>query len=221
MAFKKPNLPKATEVEQFINKAGTSDYSALTLDELANEYESIDRQSQMLKGRILLEARNRFASDNEFGDWVVAVGLSDTSRQTRNVYMNFARFFQNRDMTGISLTAAYEISRPQNSDIADKIYDHALKKNLPVSEIKAQIQIAKGVQSEVPPNTAAIESQVKKPLSSVRKSVMSSVNGVPKQDAIKVLQDCIKQLRADIKALEGVEEKNNEQSIPASEDAGT
>ncbi len=196
MAFKRPSLPKATEVEQFINKAVTSDYSALTLDELAYEYESVDQQSQMLKGRILLEARNRFKSDNEFGDWVVAVGLSDTSRQTRNVYMNFARFFQDRDRTGISLTAAYEISRPQNSDIAEEIYNYSLFKNLSVAEIKKQIQIEKGLTPEVVITKADPELLPLEDFDVFKQVVLADVEGLLGTDAIRVLQDCIKELRA-------------------------
>ena len=196
MAFKRPSLPKATEVEQFINKAVTSDYSALTLDELAYEYESVDQQSQMLKGRILLEARNRFKSDNEFGDWVVAVGLSDTSRQTRNVYMNFARFFQDRDRTGISLTAAYEISRPQNSDIAEEIYNYSLFKNLSVAEIKKQIQIEKGLTPEVVITKAEPELLPLEDFDVFKQVVLADVEGLSGTNAIRVLQDCIKDLRA-------------------------
>ena len=195
MAFKRPSLPKATEVEQFINKAVTSDYSALTLDELAYEYESVDQQSQMLKGRILLEARNRFKSDNEFGDWVVAVGLSDTSRQTRNVYMNFARFFQDRDRTGISLTAAYEISRPQNSDIAEEIYNYSLFKNLSVAEIKKQIQIEKSLTPEVVITKAEPELLPLEDFDVFKQVVLADVEELSGIDAIRVLQDCIKVIR--------------------------
>jgi hypothetical protein len=208
MAFKKPNLPKATEAEQFINKAGASDYSALTLDELAHEYESIDQQSQMLKGRILLEARNRFKSDNEFGDWVVGVGLSDTSRQTRNVYMNLARFFQDRDMTGISLTAAYEISRPQNSDIAEEIYNYSIFKNLPVSEVKQRIKQIKSITTDVIEKTELLSDEA-----NLEEVLLNQINNMLKKSLlseekkIKVLKSCIKFLKS-----------NN--NSPASEDAG-
>lgn len=222
MALAKPRqLSKPTGDITAANYIDNSDdLKALTLEQLADRFESIGNQAQLLLGSILLEARERFDSDIEFGEWITNIGgtLCSTTRQHRTRLMNLARFFKGKELLGISLTAAYEISAPVNSDVADKIYDHALNKNLPVSEIKAQIQIAKGMQSEVQINTAAIESPVKKPLSSVKKSVMSSVNGVPKQDAIKVLQDCIKQLRAEIKAFE---EKNNEQPVPTSEDAGT
>lgn len=197
MAFKRPTLPKATEVEQFINKAGTSDYSALTLDELAHEYESIDQQSQMLKGRILLEARNRFKSDNEFGDWVVGVGLSDTSRQTRNVYMNLARFFQDRDMTGISLTAAYEISRPQNSDVAEEIYNYSIFKNLPVSEVKQKIKQIKSITTDVIEKTDLLSDEA-----NLEEILLNQINNILKKSSlseekkIEVLESCIKFLKS-------------------------
>jgi hypothetical protein len=229
MAFKKPNLPKATEVEQFINKAVTSDYSALTLDELAHEYESIDQQSQMLKGRILLEARNRFKSDNEFGDWVVGVGLSDTSRQTRNVYMNLARFFQDRDMTGISLTAAYEISRPQNADIAEELYSDALLKKLPVSEVKekiAQLKKQAGIALVSDENKKSQVFVLADELQTYKNSVLGDVKDLSNQDAIRVLKTCLKELqeKKDTHVQDAevvtIQEPETTEISPASEDTG-
>jgi hypothetical protein len=35
--------------------------------------------------------------------------------------MNFANYFKDKDSTGITLTACYEISAPINADIADKL----------------------------------------------------------------------------------------------------
>jgi hypothetical protein len=39
------------------------DLSSLTLDDLVSQYIEVDRQSHILKGRILLEARRRFPSN--------------------------------------------------------------------------------------------------------------------------------------------------------------
>lgn len=137
-------LERQNNEQQFIERAESADLSVLTLEQLAERYNQIDTQSQLFKGLVLLEARERFPSDKEFGQWIITVGLSDSSRYTRSTYMNFARYFKDKDMTGISITAAYEISSPQNAEIADEIYSYALLKNLPVAEVKRQIAIKKG-----------------------------------------------------------------------------
>ena len=67
--------------EDFLNQVDKFTLADLTLEQLADRYKDIDRQSQMMKGLILLEARNRFSSNQEFGNWVVNIGLSDDSFQ--------------------------------------------------------------------------------------------------------------------------------------------
>jgi hypothetical protein len=42
-------------------------------------------------------------------------------------------------------SACYEISASINADIADKVYQEALGKNLSVAQIKAEIAKAKGI----------------------------------------------------------------------------
>ena len=217
--------PTAQSTEKFIDdtiEQQLPDLTVLTLDELVERYNSIDQQSQLFKGLILLEARERLPSNKEFGTWIKSIqALCLDNQPTLTRYMNFAKYFKDKDRTGISLTAAYEISAPANEAIADEIYEYALNKNLPVADIKAQIQIVKGVQPENHSKILDVELQAKQALDDFKKTVTSGVKKVPKQDAIKVLQDCIKQLRAEIKALEVTETKNNEQSVPTSEDAGT
>lgn len=217
--------PTVQSTETFIDdtiEQQLPDLTILTLDELAERYNSIDQQSQLFKGLILLEARERLPSNKEFGKWIKSIqALCLDNQPTLTRYMNFAKYFKDKDRTGISLTAAYEISAPANDDVADKIYEYALNKNLSVVEIKKQIQIEKGVQPEGDAKIIDVGLHVKQALDEFKKSVMSGVKKVPQQDAIKVLQDCIKQIRADIKATEEIKEKNNEQPIPASEDTGT
>ena len=138
-------LPKANAEDIFINKGNPHDLSGLDLEQLAQRYVEIDSQSQLLKGLILLEARNRFESDRDFGAWVQSTQALclGGGQPTRTRYMNFARFFKDRDMSGISLTAAYEISRPDNADIAEEVYIYALNKNLPVAEIRQKVEFLK------------------------------------------------------------------------------
>jgi hypothetical protein len=141
----RPTLTKLNSEAHFINQANSSDLTGLSLEGLAQRYNDIDQQSQIYKGLILLEARERFSSDKEFGQWIATHGLSVSSQQNRTLFMNLARFFKDKDMRGISLTAAYEISRPDNSDVAEKIYAEVLNKNLSVSEIKRKIKVAKSI----------------------------------------------------------------------------
>ena len=119
------------------------DLKELSLDELSVRYEEIDRQSHLLKGKILLEARARFQSDTEFGQWIKSTQTLclGSTQKTRNRLMHLAEFFDgdNRDMEGISITAAYEISSPTNKEIAEKIYEEVHEKNLSVKEVKALI----------------------------------------------------------------------------------
>ncbi len=130
--------------QEFLSKA--EDYQAdiippdlagLSLDDLAIQYAEIDQQSNLLKGNILLEARSRFPSDKEFGQWVSTHSLCVGSQQSRNRLMHLADFFSDgRDMEGISITAAYEISAPINSNKAVTVYNKVRGKNLSVSEVK-------------------------------------------------------------------------------------
>jgi hypothetical protein len=180
----------------------SDDLKALTLEQLADRFESIGNQAQLLLGNILLEARERFESDIEFGEWITNIGgtLCSTSRQHRTRLMNLARFFKGKELLGISLTAAYEISAPVNKDVADKIYEYALNKNLSVEEIKKSIQVEKGLPSETPTNAVAVEPEsVLLPLEDLdifKKVVLSDVEELSDQNAIRVLQDCIKMIRA-------------------------
>ncbi|MGB4499627.1 MAG: hypothetical protein WBI40_13145 [Methylococcaceae bacterium] len=122
-----------------------SELSALSLDDLAHEFESIQRQGQLMQGRILLEARQRFKADADFGKWIVDTGgaIGSISRQHRTLLMNLARFFENRSLEKICISAAYEIAAPKNADIAVEVYEYVKDKNLPLNEIRKQIEIRK------------------------------------------------------------------------------
>lgn len=159
---------RATE-GKFINSSEQVSLSDLSLDELAIRFHQIDSQAQLLKGLILLEARERFKSNNEFGQWVVDVGLSADNRQNRNLFMNLARFFKDRDMTGISLTAAYEISRPDNASVAEDVYAYALNKNLKVADVKRKIETAKSISSI--DNNKSKENTISSELTEIEKDI--------------------------------------------------
>lgn len=55
--------------------------------------------------------------------------------------MHLASFFDdNRDMTGIAITAAYEISSPANEAKAAEVYKEVYGKNLSVKKVKELLQ---------------------------------------------------------------------------------
>jgi hypothetical protein len=142
--IKTPRLkrpPNELKKDDYLEGRQKNDLSTLSNEELIERYCDIEQQFQFMKGAILLELRNRFPSNIEFGNLVKSVSaLCADGHQTLNRYMHFANYFKDKDSTGISLTACYEISAPVNEDVADKVYEYALNKNLSVADIKAKIK---------------------------------------------------------------------------------
>jgi hypothetical protein len=118
---------------------------------------------------------------------------SDTP-QHRTRLMNLARFFENREIIGISLTACYEISAPINADIADKVYQVALNKNLSVAQIKAEIAKAKGLLPESIKASGEPELMPLADITNFMERVLADIDKLPKQEAIRVLKECLKKL---------------------------
>lgn len=194
--------PTAQSVKAFVNadklKPEFPDLTDMTLEELADNYHRIDTQAQLFKGLILLEARSRFPDDNNaFGEWIKGVkALCLDGQPARTRYMNFAKYFKDKDRSGLSLTACYEISRPDNADVADKVYEYAFNKNLPVAEIKKQITITKKalgfVQSKV--NKAQKETLDYEKLKSIIAKTVKSMSKLTPEESLYVLKECIKQI---------------------------
>jgi hypothetical protein len=191
------NLSEAEE--QFISNVERENLKTLSLDDLAQRYNQIDRQSQMIKGLILLEARERFPSDKEFGQWISTVQLSDSSRQSRHQYMNFARYFKEKDMTGISITAAYEISAPSNAEIANEIYEYARLKNLPVAEVKKQIAMRKNETLPIPTKTIykerdSFQGITEQMQDDLKSKIRELIKDTPPYDAIRLLMTIVDEI---------------------------
>lgn len=111
----------------------------LSEEELVQRYNDIDQQSQLFKGQILLEMRNRFTSNIEFGQWC-SVNFTELDSSNAGKLINLARFFQGeRSLEGIPISAAYLIAAPGNKAIAEKIYTHVSGKNLKLNDIKGMI----------------------------------------------------------------------------------
>ena len=87
----------------FSNPSRNIDLSSLSLDELAAQYIEIDRQSHILKGKILLEARKRFPSNNEFGEWRSLNFNGRVTAQVATHLMNLAAIHLSRDKIKRSL----------------------------------------------------------------------------------------------------------------------
>lgn len=196
-------LPKAAATTRDIRTKSISEkLTHLSLDQLKERYLSIHSQSQMMKGLILLEARDRMPSDKEFGQWAATIGLSDSnSYQTRNVYMNFARFFKDRDITGISLTSAYEISKPSNIAVAEEIYSEVLGKNFSVDDTRRLIEQKKAITlaaDEVSRVENTTVSHIKTATEDEEKilSLISILQLPSPESEIKLLKSCIKIIKS-------------------------
>ena len=183
---------------EFIKSVDKTSLSDLTLDELANRYNEIDYQSHIVKGLILLEARSRFPSNNDFGVWIQSVQtICLDSQPVRTRLMNFANYFKDKDTTGISLSACYEISAPINTNIADKVYQTALNQNLSVAQIKTEIAKAKGLLPEnVNEGSSEPELVPLEDISSFMEQVLADIRDLPTNEALRVLDECRKELKA-------------------------
>jgi hypothetical protein len=180
----------------------------MTKEQLADRYVDVNSQSQMIKGLILLKARELLPSNKEFGEWVDSVHtLCADAPAVRNRYMHLARFFKSRAMTGISLTAAYQISKPDNDSVAVEVYEEVLNKNLPVADVTQLIKHKKAIVGASSDNQDNLPKPVpEKKRHDVRpivlpeniKIVIDVVNGLDLQaaDAIALLEDCIESIKA-------------------------
>lgn len=192
------NNQKIALENEFLNNVEKTQLSDLSFEELVNRYTSITTQSHFMQGMILLEIRERLVSDIKFGQWVKEASkelfLGSQSLITKK--MNYARYFKNKEQSGISLTACYEISAPINADVADKVYQAALGKNLSVAQIKAEIAKAKGLLPEsVDSTTGEPELMPLEDISSFMEQVLADIDGLSKADAIRVLDECRKKVK--------------------------
>lgn len=157
------------EIEsKFVAGIERNNLKALTTDELARQFEEIGQQAQLLQGRILLEAKSRFETTNDFGAWIQKQGgtLCAITKQHRTRLMNLAEFFDGdkRTLEGISITAAYEISAPTNAKIAVEVYESVRGKDMSVAEVKRQIAIRKGESLPITENNPVRIIPTDKPL---------------------------------------------------------
>lgn len=180
-----------------------SQFKGMALDDLVDQFISIGTQAKLLQGQILLEIRQRFPSDREFGQWVSNSALHvSANHQQRTKLMNLARVFSTRDMTGISITAAYSISAPKNADVLEEIYEYAHGKSFSVKEIEEKIQELKhsfsGKSSVVDEPTPEKEEQLTAviDINDLKKQVITLVESMPVTVVEKIFRECVSELKA-------------------------
>jgi ribosomal protein S7 len=94
--------------------------------------------------------------------------------------MRYAKFFKDRDQTGISLTACYEISSVDD-ELAEVIYQEVHGKNLPVSEVKRII-------GKLTTRSKTVSKE------QIMQKVINLVHQLEDADAIEILEKCLKSL---------------------------
>ena len=125
-----------------------------SLEELAEQYRLFTNQTQYIKGRILLEGRARFTDSKKgtelskgslgfdkagFGKWIKDNELDTDSEQARDNFMNLAEFFRHRSLDKIVVSAAYKLSMPKYSAVADDVYKFVKGKNIAYKDILAML----------------------------------------------------------------------------------
>jgi hypothetical protein len=178
---------KAFEVTQH-------ELSEIDTANLIDGFDSVGEQTQLLKGKILLEIRKRCYRDGiTLKDLILSLGIKhssllELSPAQRNRLMNLAEFFNDeRPMSGISVTVAYEISAPRNEAIADKLYKEAFEKNLTVEDIKSWIDIFNNKK-----DTTKLKYDTHVKLSEDAKKILDHVHSLNLNGntAIKALKEC-------------------------------
>jgi hypothetical protein len=109
----------------------------LDTDKLIVIYKNIHEQSELFKGRILLEMRIRIDSNILFGRWC-RENIPDTTR-TINRLMSLAKLLEDREQKKIPLTACYELAMPKYKDVVDLVFEEIGDKKLAVSTIKKML----------------------------------------------------------------------------------
>lgn len=121
------------------------------LEDLITKFITIDNQSALIKGLILLEARERFPSNQDYGKWLKDNELLERySQQSLNNLVNYAAFFKNRSISGISVTVGYELSAPRNAEVATAVYREIHGKGYSLAHVKKLITRKKLEKQQVP-----------------------------------------------------------------------
>lgn len=179
------------------------------LEKLALDCENTINQSNHAIADICIEvkkiAKQEKKTIKEVIDSISFDGkLKKMSPQHLNKFIRSKDFFNDlRPMNGISATAGFLISAPQNEDIADELYKQVVGKNLSVEAVKVLIAQMRNKKSKVKPTTkkvAVIDDQAQKIIDFVN-TLFSDT-----QTALQTLTTCcvhLNELIKDQTAIEG------------------
>lgn len=140
-----------------------SELKKMTLDDLLDRLLQVDNQATLIKWRIWWAIRQHFKSDKLFGQYIEdlrrkptpTLCLSNMNQKAINRAWQAGQFCEKHkinDLTkiGILPTAIYELSKPQNKDIAEKIFKEVRHKGYPVYEIERRIAQERAVATFEP-----------------------------------------------------------------------
>jgi hypothetical protein len=161
------------EVERKDGLAGMSAQSLSELDAIATQItETVDKtvltvaKARLKIGKLLLEAREKFPGDNEFGKWRKKV-LPEIAQRTATSYMAVARDFKDAPalVEAIGWTAARElISAPDSlkKKVKAKAEEGETTSAAEIKEAKAASQHGGADSKPVAPPPSQVESSVKR-----------------------------------------------------------
>lgn len=132
-----------------------SDLKGLKPDQIIDRIEQIDNQALLYKWRLYWALRQKFPSNIEFGHYLVALRERPhspflDSQQVINRYINAGRFAEQHkigslEQAGVKPSVIYLLSRPQNSDIADAIFQSIRRKNILHKDVQIMLDQARAV----------------------------------------------------------------------------
>ena len=191
------------------NTESTIEFKNISTDNLVSQFDDISMQGQLIQGAILIELSHR--ADNErvsFDEYLKKEGIKHRTlcvitQQHRNRLINLARFFtKDRPMTGISVTAGYEISAPKNEDVAEAVYKLALESHCSVEEIKNLIVSEKNKKAKKTGLSIKVESRQVVVMSEESKAVLDCLKGLgmndDKEKMLIVLKTCSTKIMQDL-----------------------
>lgn len=179
------------------------------LDHLVRQFDDIGNQSQILQGLILLEISARcYQNRCSFEEYVEQEQIKNSSlctitHQHRTRLMNLAKFFtKDRPMTGISITAGYEISAPKNSKVALAVYNLVVNQNYPVKEIQKIIKHQMSKLNSKSTNSVKISYARQVVLCEEATVVMNAIRkfNFSKEEQLAILKSCYVKLQEEIKS---------------------
>jgi hypothetical protein len=161
---------------------GVSDLKKLSREGLVERLVLVDNRSTLLRWRIFSALRAKFDNDRAYGQYLLDLKNDPEyapllgSQQDMNrcaLAGAFCEKFSITDLSeaGVLKSTVYELSRPQNADVADKIYRAVKRKSVPLAEVRRMIEEAKSIPGEIAPEVQRIDYSKEEPVRHLRKEV--------------------------------------------------